>query len=113
MTDDNRTHRVTLADTGECFPCRSDMAVLKAMTTLGYRGITSGCHGGGCGVCKVRVDEGDYIAGVMSRAHVSEDDENRGIVLACRIQPQGDLRLTVVGALGRTLARQKRKFGLV
>lgn len=108
-----RSHLVTIADTGETVRCGEDTVVLKALATLGYRGVTSGCHGGGCGVCKVRIEAGEFSAGVMSRAHVTEDEQNDGIVLACRIQPRSALRLSVVGGISRAIARQKKKYGLV
>ncbi|KJS45501.1 MAG: hypothetical protein VR70_00485 [Rhodospirillaceae bacterium BRH_c57] len=108
-----RAHTVTITDTDESFRCGEGTVVLKAMVTLGYRGVTSGCHGGGCGVCKVRVDEGSYDAAVMSRAHVSEAEERDRVVLACRIKPRSDLRLSVVGGIGKVIARQQKKFGLV
>jgi hypothetical protein len=37
----------------------------------------------------------------MSRAHVSEEDEAQGIVLACRIVPDEDLEVEVIGKLQR------------
>jgi ferredoxin len=52
-----------------------------------------GCRRGGCGICRARVIEGDYRRDVMSRAHVTSDDEADGVVLACAIYPLGDLTL--------------------
>lgn len=35
----------------------------------------------------------------MSRAHISEDDENNGLGLACRIFPETDIELEVLEKL--------------
>lgn len=104
--------QITLLNTGETFSCGPATHVLKAMTQLGIRGVPSGCHGGGCGVCKVRVMKGDYRVEAMSRAHISEDEEAQGIVLACRLYPLSNLDLSVTGKLVKAVEKQK-KFGLV
>ncbi|WP_308645947.1 2Fe-2S iron-sulfur cluster-binding protein [Ottowia beijingensis] len=68
-----------------------------------------GCRQGGCGVCKVHILEGQYARRVMSRAHVSAEEEAAGCVLSCRIYPTSDLRLQVVGAMKRTSAARWRR----
>lgn len=57
------------------------------------RRLPIGCRRGGCGVCRVRVTQGAYRADVMSRAHISAEDEAAGVVLACCIYPRSDLSL--------------------
>ena len=57
------------------------------------RKLPVGCRRGGCGICRVRVLEGDYRVGPMSRAHVSPEDEAAGVVLSCAIWANGDLVL--------------------
>ncbi|MEP4189763.1 MAG: 2Fe-2S iron-sulfur cluster-binding protein, partial [Sneathiella sp.] len=83
---------------------------LKAMEALGRRGIPSGCHGGGCGVCKVRVLSGRYHTDTMSREHVSAEEEKEGIVLACRTYPQTDITVSVIGKLNKAVTRKKYGF---
>jgi predicted enzyme related to lactoylglutathione lyase len=41
----------------------------------------------------------------MSRAHVSADDEARGVVLACRVRPLSSVELTVLGSMNKALMR--------
>ena len=84
-------HTVTLQTTGLTFRCAEDQSVLVGMERLGDSGIAVGCRGGGCGVCKVELLEGEVVRRRMSRAHVTEADEAAGIVLACRIFPRSDL----------------------
>ena len=57
------------------------------------RRLPVGCRRGGCGICRVRVLDGQYRSDPMSRAHVSAEDEAAGIVLACCIYPLSDLSL--------------------
>jgi ferredoxin len=52
-----------------------------------------GCRRGGCGVCRVRVLQGQYRSDAMSRAHVSAEDQAAGLVLACCIYPLTELSL--------------------
>ena len=47
--------------------------------------VQVGCRGGGCGVCRVQVVEGDYRCKRMSRRFVTEHDEREGYALACRM----------------------------
>jgi len=98
-------HRIHLSNTDDHYRCAEDLDVLRAMEALGRRGIPVGCRGGGCGICKVRVTEGDYDARKMSRAYISAEDEQAGVVLACRVFPRGNLKLEAVDQLARCLQR--------
>ena len=93
MTD---KHTVTLESAGLVFSCAEDQSVLVGMERLGKGGIPVGCRGGGCGVCKIELVEGDIFKRRMSRAHVTEADEEQGIFLACRVFPRSDLVVRVV-----------------
>lgn len=75
------------------FACRTDQSLLTAMIEAGRTGIKVGCRNGGCGVCRVKVTEGDFVSQKMTRTRISEADEANGIVLACRIFPQSDILL--------------------
>jgi len=95
--------QVTIEDTGEVYRCSENESLLSGMERLGKRGIPVGCRGGGCGVCKVRIGQGEYQKRVMSREHVALDEEAKGIVLACRVSPLSDIRLSVIGCMKRKL----------
>ena len=99
-------YRITLLDTGETYPCKPSDHLLQGMLSLGKKGIPSGCHGGGCGVCKIQVVQGDIETIVMSRAHVSAVEEAKGITLACRTFPRSDIELKVIGKLSKNVQRQ-------
>jgi ferredoxin len=81
---------VTVAD-GPRFVCRPDESVLEAMGRHGMRAIAAGCHGGGCGVCRIRVLSGAVEIRRMSRVHVSVEAEAEGVALACRTYARSDL----------------------
>lgn len=98
-------HNVLIEDTGETYPCREDRSLLEGMESLRRKGIPVGCRNGGCGVCKVQVLEGTYVSRVMSRDHVSAEDEAEGRVLACRVKPTSDIRLSVIGKLRKSVRR--------
>ncbi|WP_265943472.1 2Fe-2S iron-sulfur cluster binding domain-containing protein [Dechloromonas sp. A34] len=94
---------VTIEETGEVYRCSADESLLNGMERLGKRGIPVGCRCGGCGVCKVRIGQGDYQKRVMSREHVTPDEEASGVVLACRVRPLSDIRLSVIGCMKKKL----------
>jgi len=97
---------VTIAQTGESYPCATDESLLKGMCKLGRRGIPVGCVSGGCGVCKVRIVEGQVTPlGPVSRAHVSAEEERAGFTLACRVAPATAVRLEVAGKFEKPFSK--------
>ncbi len=101
------SYKVTIADTGEEFHCRELQHLLAGMQQLGKKGIPVGCRSGGCGVCKVRITSGEYQVKKMSRDHVSEQEEENGIALACRVSPRSDIQLQVLGHLKKIVTPKK------
>lgn len=61
--------------------------------------VPKGCHNGGCGVCKIKVHSGEYSTLKMSRKHISEEEEKRGVVLACRILPQSEMVIELISEI--------------
>ena len=95
------TFPVTVASSEEQFSCRADQHLLQGMRNfrLGMpmlEAIPVGCRGGGCGICRIRVVDGEYETLKMSRKHVSDDDEANGIALACRVYPRSALTIEVL-----------------
>lgn len=103
---ETKTFSITIVDTGEHYHCSSADSLLHALARTGRRGIPVGCRGGGCGVCKVAVLEGNYQKRAMSRTHVSEEDEAAHRVLACCIYPESDVHLSVIGKLQKAVCRK-------
>jgi ferredoxin len=96
---------VSISNTSEDFRCDAAQSLLGAMEALGRKGIPVGCRGGGCGVCKVRIDAGRVHTETMSRACVSAQEQRQGFVLACRAYPRSDVTATAVDKLARCLER--------
>lgn len=88
---------IVVEEAGIAFPCRNDESVLQAMAVRGAACVQVGCRNGGCGVCRVRVVEGAFETGQMSREQISEADLDQRIALACQVFPRSDLRLRVLG----------------
>jgi 3-phenylpropionate/trans-cinnamate dioxygenase ferredoxin reductase subunit len=99
MVFDSRPKVIVLVEqTGEHYPCATSESLLRGMLKLGRKGIPAGCVNGGCGVCKVRIVEGEVtVLGPVSRAHVSVEEEAGGFTLACRVAPVTSVRLRVAG----------------
>lgn len=89
MSDDH--YRVQVCNRADEFSCQAGELLLQSMEKAGKQAIRVGCRKGGCGMCKIRIMKGDYQTLKMSRAHISEQEQQNGFVLACRTQVQGDL----------------------
>jgi Na+-transporting NADH:ubiquinone oxidoreductase subunit NqrF len=96
--------RIYIENCSESFDCAATQNVLTGMMCLVPTAIPVRFRGGGCGVCKVRVLRGHYRTVKMSRASVSEEEQQQGYALACRLYAdEGDLYLQVVGRMQRAL----------
>ncbi|RLA21279.1 MAG: ferredoxin [Gammaproteobacteria bacterium] len=107
---------IYIEETGEVFKCSDGQHILSAMASMGKKGIPSGCHGGGCGVCKIRLLDGTYKTEKMSRTYVSEGEEEEGIALACRVFPMSDIHLSVIGKLRKNILKKTtavKRYGFV
>ena len=90
---ETRSFTIT-SSTGERFPCLAYESVLSAMQRAVAGPVRYGCFGGGCGACKMRIASGSFaVFKPMSRAHISPQDEQDGVVLLCCIRPLSDLTL--------------------
>lgn len=96
---------ISIVNDGSSYRCPESRTLLEGMEALGKKGIPVGCRGGGCGVCKVRVLQGTHTKRVMSREHISAQEEADGYVLACRARPTSDTQLQVVGAMKKSVCR--------
>lgn len=87
-----KDYLIKVSDTNICFSCKEDEFVLEAMKRSGQGPINYGCFGGGCGICKMKVISGTYaIVKKMSRAHISRQEQDNGIILICCIKPRSNL----------------------
>ena len=98
-------YRVHIENSGEDYVCPTEQSLLRGMEVLGRRGIPVGCRGGGCGVCKVHITAGEYVARKMSKSCVSDEELSQGVVLACRVFPLGEISLDVVGKMAKSVCK--------
>ncbi|GGF66118.1 2Fe-2S iron-sulfur cluster-binding protein [Alteromonas lipolytica] len=97
---------VDIINTQESYSCRAEESLLDGMARLGRKGIPVGCRGGGCGICKIKIETGDYSARKMSRCHITQEEQDAGIVLACKVFPESDITLSVIGKCQRQFERK-------
>jgi len=102
----DRGYQITEQYSGQRFRCKSGQSVLKAMDQLGVKCVPVGCRGGGCGFCKIRVVEGDFECGKMSKRHAPPEAVEKGEVLACRLYPLTDLTIECIPLPEVALAKQ-------
>jgi 3-phenylpropionate/trans-cinnamate dioxygenase ferredoxin reductase subunit len=101
---------VHVKQTDEQYPCATTESLLTGMMRLGRKGIPVGCVNGGCGVCKVRILDGQvHSLGPISRAHVTADEEACGYTLACRVAPTTPVHLEVAGKFEKPFSRGHAK----
>lgn len=89
----NDLFEITEQFSGKRFQCADGHSVLQAMERQGQRCLPVGCRNGGCGLCKVRVLQGEYLCGPMSSRHAPAAARAVGEVLACRVYPLSDLTI--------------------
>lgn len=87
-------YTITDKVTGDRFSCYADESLLDGMSRTGKGHIRFGCGGGGCGICRVRILEGEFYAfKKMSARHIAEEERKRNEVLACCVKPRSDITL--------------------
>lgn len=89
-------HRVLVRDASGAnheFLSPAETPLLQGMIAARLSAIDVGCRGGGCGICRIKVLSGPYRSLPMSRSRITQEEEAGGIVLACRIIPEGEIAI--------------------
>lgn len=89
-----KVYNVVISGRDIVFECREDEYLFAAIRRAGMI-VQSGCRGGGCGICKVRLIDGEVSREAMSREHISAAEESAGFLLSCRVKPLSDLVLDI------------------
>lgn len=103
-------HSIQINCGGPKVTCRLGDHVLGALLLKGRRELPAGCHGGGCGVCRVRIIKGDYECLPMSTDRVTLEERDRGLALACRVFPRSDMIIEAVGPIRKAIMRRHNLF---
>ncbi|MFX3624296.1 MAG: 2Fe-2S iron-sulfur cluster-binding protein [Ectobacillus sp.] len=76
------------------FACDNKTSLIDACKTQFVK-IPYGCCRGGCGMCKVKVVEGEYTMGPVSKGALTEEERQQGYVLACKTNPSSNLVIEI------------------
>ena len=91
-------YKVTLKARGQQFEysCASNVTPLRAARDQ-FIPIPTGCQQGGCGMCKVKVLDGQY-AQELVRSHdaLSNEELDNEYALACCMTPKSDLEIITI-----------------
>lgn len=73
--------------------CREDEDIITAALRQGYL-LMSECREGSCATCRGFLEDGDYDQLLPHSPHsLTEEEEEEGHILACRLQPRSDLAI--------------------
>ncbi|MCL6631826.1 MAG: 2Fe-2S iron-sulfur cluster binding domain-containing protein [Alicyclobacillus herbarius] len=90
-------HRVQLIGgpwDGRDFECRESETLLEAAIRHGVR-LAFGCKGGGCGMCKVKIEEGEFHRGPSSKAVLPDEERALNYTLACKTYPHSHVKVSL------------------
>lgn len=99
---------IRLQNVDEVFFCFEGQSILDALQSVHDDKIDAGCFGGGCGVCKIKIQNGDYECAAMSKKHVCDQQAADGFSLACQTFPTSDVEIEVCRQIPAKLGS---KFG--
>ncbi|HZG70394.1 MAG TPA: 2Fe-2S iron-sulfur cluster binding domain-containing protein [Chondromyces sp.] len=88
---------VKIMDNGGEIPelkCPETESILDAALKHGMK-IPYACKGGGCGLCKIKVQEGDFERKKSSKAVLPDSERSLNFTLACKTFPKGDMKIQV------------------
>ncbi|HHY68118.1 MAG TPA: 2Fe-2S iron-sulfur cluster binding domain-containing protein [Alicyclobacillus sp.] len=76
------------------FSCTNQQSLLDATRLQGVR-IKYACKVGGCGLCKIKVVEGEYRRGTCSVSGLPYDERLQNYTLACKTYPTSDMKILI------------------
>lgn len=82
--------------------CSDTESVLDGAQKNGVK-IPYACKGGGCGLCKIRVEDGEFERGRSSMAVLPNNERELNYTLACKTYPKSNMNIQI------DLSRQNEK----
>jgi CDP-4-dehydro-6-deoxyglucose reductase len=73
--------------------CYETESLLDAANRQGVK-IPYACKGGGCGLCKIKVEEGEFERKKSSIAVLPEEERKMNFALACKTYPKSHIKLS-------------------
>lgn len=87
---------IVVEPNGVVVPANEGDTIMAALNKNGYTFLL-GCRRGGCGICKVRVDDGGFEHNrPVAESALSAEEREEGVCLGCRAVPQSDIRITLM-----------------
>lgn len=87
--------QIIIKETGECFAqSPEDHSILRAALRAGV-GFPYECSSGGCGSCRFKPVEGEFLDLSSNTSGLSERDKRKGLRLACQSGAVGDVTISV------------------
>jgi ferredoxin len=77
------------------FMCHSNQSLLDAARMQGIK-ISYACKGGGCGICKIKIEEGKFERGVSSKEVLPDTERILKLTLACKTYPRSDMKVRLL-----------------
>jgi ferredoxin len=74
--------------------CHDNESLLDAANRKGIK-IPYACKGGGCGMCKIKVEEGEFERGTSSKAVLPDKERVMNYTLACKTYPKTDMKILI------------------
>lgn len=94
------------------FACPEKQSILSAMEKAGLAVVPVGCRGGGCGVCKIAIESGEFNTGKMSKAHITDEDiKTASVSLACQTYPKSAIKIRPIGKVFKKFQQTKSPSG--
>lgn len=94
--------KITVVDNEHVFLCKKDENLLSAARKNGLN-IMRGCCSGGCGVCKIKIEEGHFLSETSSMAVLPINERKENFSLACKTYALCDLKISLLNSHKKTL----------
>ncbi|MEJ9212326.1 2Fe-2S iron-sulfur cluster binding domain-containing protein [Bacillus smithii] len=75
-------------------PCHENESLLDAVNKREKK-IPYACKGGGCGLCKIKVEEGEFKRGRSSKTVLPDHERIMNYTLACKTYPISDMKILI------------------
>jgi ferredoxin len=103
-------HEILVKDKERTKPCGENKHLMDGLYV--YEGLVpKGCHNGACGVCKIKVHSGEFEKSKMNRKHISQEEEDSNIILACKTFPRSEMEIEFIGKKSEKKKKQAYTFG--
>jgi ferredoxin len=84
--------QITLEGHGSAVPAHPGETILESLLRAGVP-FPFSCYAGNCGTCKCELLSGDVLELERSEHVLLATERTKGVILACRTQPLGDISI--------------------